>query len=111
MKSRLILNSPWRGTGNRSYWEFSGADDRALRDALARLDAFRTPDSDDRWTAALVLYYADQMYGGAPAGAWTIHGAIPLAELLPDSLADVRDDLLSRFRDDPLLELFRERLG
>jgi hypothetical protein len=37
-------------------------------------------------------------------------GALCLVELLPDSLADLREDLVSRFRDDPLLPQFSERL-
>jgi hypothetical protein len=110
MKSRLILNSPWRGTGNRSYWSFSGKDDRELRACLEALDEFRTDEFDDRWRAALIFYFADR-YKGPPEAAWTIHGAQRLPDLLPESLADLRDDLFSRFRDDPLLPQFRERLA
>jgi hypothetical protein len=96
VRSYLILNSPWQGTGNRSWWSFSGAEDRALRNCLDRLDSFATAELEDRWTAAIVFGFLDR----GPLKrerAWTIEGAMTLAELLPESLADLRDDVVGRF--------------
>ena len=96
MRSFLILNTPWRGTGNRSEWTLSGADDRALRKCLDQLAGFVAADTDDRWTAALVFGFS-----GSPPNedrrAWTLDGALALAAMLPDSLDDLRDELLESF--------------
>lgn len=97
VRSYIVLNSPWQGTGNRSRWSFSGNDDAALRACLERLNDFRTPDPTDWWTAAVVFYFSDPEIVPRPEGAWTAEGALKLAELLPDDLADVRDDLIGRF--------------
>jgi hypothetical protein len=105
MRSLLRINSPWQGTGNAQDWSFDGSDDRDLRDCLAQLDAFTVPDPTDRWSAAAVHFevdYEGQGFGALghdfrPAGQWNRAGALRLAELLPDALADLRDDLRSRF--------------
>jgi hypothetical protein len=109
MQSFLTLNRPWRGTGNRSNWRFSGADERALRDCLDRLGGFTTNAVDDRWTAAIVYGPVDgpatvsrrgrklDVSPGTPEQAWTLDGALALAELLPERLADLRADLLESF--------------
>ena len=99
MRSLLRLNSPWQGTGNAQNWSFDGSDDRDLRDCLAQLGAFTVPDPTDRWSAAAVLFevdYEGQGFGALghdfrPAGQWNRAGALRLA------LADLRDDLRSRF--------------
>jgi hypothetical protein len=105
VRSSLRLNSPWQGTGNAQAWSFDGADDRQLRDCLAQLDAFTVSDPADRWTAAVILFEVDyygQGFGALghdfrPAGQWSRAGALRLAELLPDALTDLRDDLRARF--------------
>jgi hypothetical protein len=105
MRSVIRLNSPWQGTGNAEIWSFDGHDDRELRDCLAQLDAFTVDDPTDRWTAAVIHYdvdYDGQGFGALehdfrPSAQWNRAGALRLAELLPDALADLRDDLESRF--------------
>ena len=96
MRSFLILNTPWRGTGNRSPWTFSGADDGALRECLDQLAGWVALDPDDRWTAALVFGFSGSA-SHERQRAWTLDGALALAELLPDSLDDLRDELLESF--------------
>lgn len=105
MRSRLILNRPWQGTGNRSEWSFTGADDLILRESLDRLDAYVAPDASDRWTAALVFGFLDGKRHRittaeriSDARAWTLDGALALAEMLPDELDDLRGDLEQSFR-------------
>jgi hypothetical protein len=111
MRSFLILNRPWQGTGNSSDWSFSGADERTLRGCLDRLDSFATPDPTDRWVAAIVFGPAADSpivtrrgrgWGIRPGElerAWTIDGALALAEMLPDGLDDLREDLSKSFSD------------
>ena len=81
-----------------TWWNFSGVEDRIIRDAIEALGDFQTyPGS-----AAVVLFEEE---GGSPArpawpiGAWTRAGALRLAELLPDELADVRADLRDHYAD------------
>jgi hypothetical protein len=109
MQSFLRLNQPWQGTGNASTWRFSGADERALRDCLDQLDRFTAERVGDRWTAVIVYGPADQrgrvsrrgrkldVSPGTPERAWTIDGALALADLLPESLADLRAELVESF--------------
>lgn len=118
MRSRLELRSPSNGTGWGDSWTFSGPDDRALRDCLDRLDEFVTPapaerydlrrgrviDAPHRWTAAMLLYTVDPSDLGSLSpetfwadAAWTAEGAIQLAEILPERLADLRVDIIHRF--------------
>jgi hypothetical protein len=105
----LRLNSPWRGTGWFETWTFSGKDGRTVRDCCLQLDTFSVEDPEDRGQAAVVLYWidfagqSDYQVGPNPpvAGAWNIEGAARLADLLPDSLADVRDGIRARFADAP----------
>jgi hypothetical protein len=109
MRSFLTINRPWQGTGNRENFVFSGREERALRDCLARLDAFVVPDPSDRWTAAiavgpsedpLLVVEHERGYGiepGVPERAWDIDGALALAELLPAQLHDLREDLVASF--------------
>jgi hypothetical protein len=97
VRSWLILNTPWEGTGNRSDWSFSGADEARLRECLDQLGEFVAPNPEDRWTAAVVHGFSDTGRPATPKQAWTIEGALALAELLPDALSDLRDDLLKCF--------------
>lgn len=109
MRSFLILNTPWQGTGNRSTWTFSGRDEKTLRDCLDNLRGCEAPDPNDRWTAAIafgsaeqgpILVKRDRSYDIEPGErerAWTIDGALALAELLPETLSDLRTDLVESF--------------
>jgi hypothetical protein len=97
MRSRLILNTPWQGTGNRHEWSFSGSDDAALRDCLDRLDGSTAADPGDRWAAAIVFAFSDGGRRREAEAAWTIDGALSLAELLPPDLDDLREDLRQSF--------------
>ena len=96
MRSSLILNVPWRGTANSEDWGFSGDEDRMLRASLDQLSEFTT-DSKDQWRAAIVLYFPRTGGGPTSGGAWTIEGAMRLAEVLPEELTDFRDALLNCF--------------
>jgi hypothetical protein len=106
MRSLLVLNTPWQGAGNAADWTLTGADERALRECLSRLDAFATPDPRDRWTAAIVLMPIDRppqatprelIAGSCEARAWTIAGALRLADLLPETLGELADELRQAF--------------
>jgi hypothetical protein len=80
---------------------FSGNDDRILRDCLDELDDFIAPNGADRWTAAVV--FEENPVGAADAlRAWTPDGARRLAQLLPDELADLREDIEARFGETEL---------
>jgi len=103
-----MLNRPWQSAGNRSSWTFTGRHEQAVRACLDQLSAWTTEDVDDRWTAAIVYgpvemnpRFRPARKPGAPPVppecAWRIEGALALAELLPESLADVRDDLIASF--------------
>jgi len=100
----LQLFSPWRGTGWGETWTFSGKDGEVVRDCCMQLDSFAVDDHADHWNAVVVLSWIDfpeQPAGNGPAppvaGAWNIAGALRLAELLPETLADVRGALVDRF--------------
>jgi hypothetical protein len=96
VRSTLILHHPWREP-QQTVWYFSGADDAALRGYTEGLAEFIASDPDDRSVAALVLNNDDQENPGRSGhriGAWTAAGAIRLAELLPESFSDVRQDIL-----------------
>jgi hypothetical protein len=97
MRSWLILNTPWQGTGNRHEWSFTGPDDAALRECLDRLDKSTAGDPEDRWTAAIVFGFSDSGRARTAESAWTIDGALTLAEILPPELNDLRDDLRQSF--------------
>lgn len=108
MRSFLTINRPWQGTGNSSHWTFSGRDERDLADCLDRLAEFATENVDDRWTAAIVFGpeealrarfrgYRKWLNSNIPERAWTIDGALALADLLPDTMADLRTDLIDSF--------------
>lgn len=120
MRSELEVRSPNQGTGWADSWTFSGRDESTLRDCLAHLDAYLTPapiehwnpkkhrrviEAEDRWRAAMLLF-TNEEYDRQHAPeiqaerAWTVDGALHLAELLPDDLADVRDGIQRRFRTD-----------
>jgi hypothetical protein len=99
VRSWLILNTPWQGTGNRHEWAFSGSDDAALRACLDRLDESTVTDPKDRWAAALVFGYSDMGHPRRAESAWTIDAALTLAEILPPELDDLRDDLPRSFTD------------
>jgi hypothetical protein len=96
MQSFLILNRPWQGTGNASEWTFTGADEKALRGCLDQLSAFETRDVEDRWRAA-IAFGSGSAWRGTPERGWTIDGALALADALPVSLADLREDLIASF--------------
>ena len=95
----------------RQDWQFSGNDERALADCLDRLDEYAVEDFNDRRIAAIVFrlaegisYTVDRDRGrqyrigpAMPIRAWNIDGALVLAELLPESLAELREDLLASF--------------
>ena len=111
VRSFLILNRPWQGTGNASEWTFSGADERLLRDCLDQLASHSTDQVEDRWEAAIVFgpvvastelsrserVSASAWGYGTPRRAWTIDGALALAGLLPESFGDLREDLTRSF--------------
>jgi hypothetical protein len=117
VRSALELRSPSNGTGWSDRWSFSGVDDRLLRESLAQLAAFATPPpkedwslkarrhilAEDRWRAAMLLWPDEPTTRHMPTdrrcaeAAWTADGALALAELLPDRLADLRDGILARF--------------
>jgi hypothetical protein len=109
VQSFLTLNRPWQGTGNASDWTFSGPDENTLRECLDSLVGFEAADSGDRWEAAIVFgpvegkpvpFRRGRKYGvrpGTAERAWTIDGALALAEILPDSLSGLRDDLKESF--------------
>ena len=116
----LRLRSPSSdadGSEDREDRTFAGDGERILRAGLAQLDEFATlpPSeewdeetqrtvivSEDRWTAAMLLYSASgeggwTMYVAIEAdAAWTVEGARRLAELLPD-LDDVASAIRRRF--------------
>jgi hypothetical protein len=99
VRTKLVLRHPWKQPPE-TWWTFSGAEDRIIRGAIEALDDFQAyPGS-----AALVLFEEE---GGSPTrptwpiGAWTRAGALRLAELLPDELADVRADLSHHYADPP----------
>jgi hypothetical protein len=104
MGSFLILSSHGRDAGNTSEWSFSGAEDLELRGCLDRLGDFVASGPDES-TAAIVFGSTDNNYGRPMQGralknrerAWTVEGALRLAEILPDSLANLRGDLRRRF--------------
>jgi hypothetical protein len=61
-------------------------------------------DAPDRWTAAMLLSTVEpSAVGTLPAesfradAAWTADGAMQLAEILPERLADLRADIVKRF--------------
>lgn len=97
MRSWLILNTPWQGTGNRHEWSFSGRDHALLSECLDQLDGATTANPDDRWSAAIVFGFSDPEGVRTPKSAWTIRGALALARILPDQLGDLRADVLQRF--------------
>jgi hypothetical protein len=115
VRSRLVLRSRSNGTIWESKWNFTGADERELRACLDQLDEFTAPDpkerwagmkkgwvfEGDRWASPMVLFPDDPSFKWPevpPAdGAWTAEGALRLAELLPDTFADLRNDILTRF--------------
>jgi hypothetical protein len=116
--SRLELRSPSNGTGWGDTWIFSGPDDRVLRECLDQLNEFVTPtpaerydmrrgfviDAPDRWLVAMLLFTIEPSELGKLSSetswadaAWTAEGAIQLAEILPERLADLRADIVRRF--------------
>jgi hypothetical protein len=107
MRSFLEIRSPSNGTGWRHSWTFSGADDRLLRECLEHLAEYVTEPpvtKADRWRAAMVFSddeRAVQMGINAVPGteiqAWTLDGALALAEILPARLVSVRDAIVRRF--------------
>jgi len=118
VRSVLELRSPSNGTGWAEAWSFSGADDRLLRECLRSLDECATAppregrdprrgrhviDDEDRWRAAMLLWAderAERRARLAPLQAdeaWTIEGALQLAEILPERLSDLRAAILARF--------------
>jgi hypothetical protein len=118
----LELRSPASGTGTGETWTFSGADGRALEACLLELDAFAVDpplvryslkdgyeiEGDDRWRAAMQRWSPDMtptrwVVGGPrrAEAAWTAEGALRLAELLPERLDDLREDILARFAGPP----------
>jgi hypothetical protein len=110
MRSVLELNRRYRGD-SLPVWEFSGNDERALADCLDQLDEYAVDDFNDRRIAAIVFrptegisYTVDRVRGTqyriGPAmriRAWNVDGALALADLLPERLADLREDLLASF--------------
>jgi hypothetical protein len=105
VRSYLVLNMPWQGTGTQSIWQFSGADDAALRKCLDQLDAYHVPDPLDRWSAAIAYGFPETaplqppVYSTwpSPHQGWAIAGALALAELLPERLEDLREALVETF--------------
>ena len=97
MRSWLILNTPWQGTGNRHECSFTGSDDKALRECLSWLDESIVGDPDDWWTAAIVFGFSDPGRARTTESAWTIDGALSLTEILPPALNDLADDLRQSF--------------
>lgn len=78
---------------------------------LSQLSGWSTREVDDAWTAAIV---SGHLEGGALVArqgrkltvqpgklerGWTIEGALALVDLLPDELADLREDLVASFAD------------
>jgi hypothetical protein len=106
MRSILEIRSPSNGTGWADRYTFSGADDRLLRECLDGLADYTTepPAKPDRWTAAMLFSDNEKAVGmginAAPrteVRAWTSDGALRLAEVLPERLADLRDAIVERF--------------
>jgi hypothetical protein len=119
MRCTLDLRSPSNGSGWGETWALSGTDERMLRDALDQLDDFLTEpplevwdrhafrrviQAEDRWRAAMLVWseeQAEQRYTSSEdlraERAWTAEGALALAELLPERLADLREAIRARF--------------
>ena len=79
-----------------TWWNFSGAEDRIIRDAIEALGDFRAYPG----TAAILLFEEEGGLPGReswPIGAWTLAGALRLAELLPDKMADVRAGIRAHY--------------
>jgi hypothetical protein len=111
MRSYLVINTPGLIGQDRSVWALSGADDREVRAAVARLDEYALSPNDalDRWKAAIVLYDADTGVSdrllSSPKyrrreevrkyviGSWSDRGAAVLCGLLSDRLGDLREEL------------------
>jgi hypothetical protein len=96
MRSTLILHHPWREP-QQTLWYFSADDDATLRGYAEQLAEFEAADPDDRNEAALVLRNDNQenpTRSDHRIGAWTAAGATKLAELLPESFSDVRNDIV-----------------
>jgi hypothetical protein len=118
MRRVLEVRSQAKGTGTGDSWELSGKDERVVRDALIGLDGFAVEPpveeydrrryrhvvkDDGRWRAALLWpdesrgqFYPDFEPRQAEA-AWSADGALALAEVLPEQLADIAEALRARF--------------
>jgi hypothetical protein len=113
IRSQLVLRSRRDGTGTEDWWTFSGRNESVLRDHLAQIDAHSTPppveqwdrkhgptiEAKDRWQAAVLLFadgvYSQRLYGSdiQAEAAWTAAGARQLAQILPEELWDLRQNI------------------
>jgi hypothetical protein len=119
MAWELELRSPASGTGTGEHWAFSGRDGRLLVEALDGVEAYaveapleiydfrthrRVVQDDDRWRAAMLLWpdepatrHQSNFDPRRADAAWSADGALALADLLPERLADLAEALRKRF--------------
>src|SRR3954471_8847432 len=104
MRSYLLLNRPGEPATKCSWWSFSGAEERAMRNCLEQLDEFVITNHNGRWSSPLIFGRVGEgrIYGALPEPitferAWTARGALKLSDLLPEGFSDVREDILRLF--------------
>jgi hypothetical protein len=92
--SVLVMHHSWRDPAISSR-ELSAREDRLVRACVPDLQAFSSFEPRDQsQTAVLFLEHADS---GAVLGAWTVAGALRLADMLGDTMPDVASSIRASY--------------
>ena len=94
MAGRLVLQHSWRPPGATER-SLSEAEDGLVRACLRDLLAFTSFQPHDENVTALL--FLDPAEGDAVVGAWTVAGALRLAEMLRDSSPELSREISTSF--------------
>jgi hypothetical protein len=92
--SVLVMHHSWREPAT-STRDLSALEDRLVRACVPDLLAFSSFDPHDQSQTALL--FLEQADSEGVIGAWTVAGALRLAEMLRDTMPDVASEISASF--------------